>query len=265
MRDYLGRLSGNLGGNMRECLAEGLTVNENQDTADNLTTYGGILDSRDFRRMRNRFQCFPLVFNWIRDLALVAGSAGVRAREFFEGEHYLRLATAFLGREAGARATEGVKRCQRADKLPGYAAMDLARRWVSASLVRDKREITPEYLATQFKHHPALSEYLGIASKVSDFCQVLERKLMSVTMAFPDEINRMPGIHESTFPRVYNARDLTWIYGKGFIYWAFEREAPKLEHGVEQESRDLMTPLAEPPLTAAGRHDLERKNKKRRR
>jgi hypothetical protein len=137
MRDYLGRLSGNLGGNMRECLAEGLTVNENQDTADNLTTYGGILDSRDFRRMRNRFQCFPLVFNWIRDLALVAGSAGVRAREFFEGEHYLRLATAFLGREAGARATEGVKRCQRADKLPGYAAMDLARRWVSASLVRD--------------------------------------------------------------------------------------------------------------------------------
>jgi hypothetical protein len=88
---------------------------------------------------------------------------------------------------------------------------------------------------------------------------------MSVTMAFPDEINRMPGIHESTFPRVYNARDLTWIYGKGFIYWAFEREAPKLEHGVEQESRDLMTPLAEPPLTAAGRHDLERKNKKRRR
>ena len=58
---YLDRLSGNVGHNLKVCLENNLTVADEQDTTDNMSIYGGIIDSQNFIDMENRYQTGGLI------------------------------------------------------------------------------------------------------------------------------------------------------------------------------------------------------------
>jgi hypothetical protein len=142
---YFSRLSDNVGVNLRVCLADNLTVPEDQDTLDNLSIYGGILDSEDFVEMKNKYQGGTLIKRWLLDLLTAARSSGLSNEQYLKSGHFRTLAVNFLGEKDGGRIADEVTQISK-ETVVNDAFHMLAHTWLRKALSEDGVELTDKFL-----------------------------------------------------------------------------------------------------------------------
>lgn len=128
---YLKRLSQTVGNNLGKILGMGFTVSKDQNTAANLSYYGGVLDTADFIRMANPFQCGSLIRCWLRDVKDVADAAGLSATQYRRSEHFKDFVNSMLGEQRGKLALkeiESILSKPRTDQFSGIGLDTLGRR-----------------------------------------------------------------------------------------------------------------------------------------
>ncbi len=238
--DYLEQLSSNVGKNMGICLDVGLTCAKEQNSAENLSLWGRIIDSQSFMDMKNRYQCGSLIGNWIQNVMDTAKNTGLTAEQYFKSQHFKTLAVQMLGEEEGGKAYKltcnpeaGTSHMHIADR----AYFQLSHLWVKKSLREDGVRIDDKFLLDEVERDPKLRESIGFRGGDTVELMTNLRKLLRpdakavlmpiIDAAAPDGVRT-----ETLSPEAFLAK-----VEHQFISHAIHIEAPSLDDGLDQEYR----------------------------
>ncbi|MFC2163302.1 hypothetical protein ACFLRF_06430, partial [Candidatus Altiarchaeota archaeon] len=263
---YLDTVSDNIGVNLKVVLDEKLTVPWDQKTRDNMSVYGGIVDSADFREMVNRYQSGSLVRRWYIDLMDTVACTGMSKVDYLKSAHFRKLASNFLGSD-GEKVAREVSLTN--DKsIEDTAATLLSRAWIKKSLKEDGRTLSTRYLFNQLKDDKEFRADMGFSKgQVVNHIGVLEAgKTSSIDVVIPER----KGLLGSTLPQINRRMGKDEFFDRvrdAYIDYLVMREKPSLEHGADSENRGRRPEVSEQSIDSGVGHvqlkKVKRDRKKR--
>lgn len=195
---YLNEISRNLGKNIRICLNLGITLKQNQVSADNLGLYGGILDSENFFEMTNRFQIRPLIDLWLRDLVDLHCVAGICQADFFNGPSYKAFIEEILEDEVDQEVIRHGKLDQSSPYAVTLAALDIARLWALHKMHKQNLHFDIEDLIRIYWESDSLQKRLKVPLNLID--QLNEYEFLKFLIDLTDVyMEHMIILHEPQF------------------------------------------------------------------
>jgi|GEM_PF-6466139 len=171
--EYLTKLATTLGHNASICLGLSLTLPTDQVALDNLSVFGGILDSENFVPMRSRYEALGVIKLWVQSLVTVATACGVELDELRRGKIVESFARALLPNSFKPEKLQSFppeNSCTDGDELGSLLGTILTIAWVEQSMSRDRVGFPVAALLTYFKQNRSELQVVlgGVVPRESD-------------------------------------------------------------------------------------------------
>ncbi|MFH1403967.1 MAG: hypothetical protein ABIH11_06850 [Candidatus Altiarchaeota archaeon] len=261
---YLARLNRTVGKNLGICLGQGLTVMMEQDTEDNMSVYGGIIDSQSFIDVKNRYQCRPLVVKWLGNMTGIAASAGMSEDEYYSGRHFEELAEGMLGAATARAVVERVRsprgRLARIS-TEARASIELTKAFVRKQMREDGKQVPESYLIGRLERDRQLQRIAGIGGlRARDM-----KRELDAHGRIRIQYEGLPGIMGQ---KEFTREQLHRLLEDALIEEEILLDEPRMKYNLDQSLRPDREIIPEEDISrggggaSSGRRDKPKKKKK---
>jgi len=234
---YLSQLNKTVGKNLNICFEEELTVMNRQNTGENMSVYGRIIDSQSFIDVKSRYQGRSLAALWLRDLGRVAKSSGMTTEEYYNSKYFEEFTVSMLGEEQGKQAVERIRNPKGYYQDFNYntrASLELCKIHEMMKMRKEGKMIDPKYILDRLQRDDdfmTMSNLKMFGEQHTDSIIQLLSRGENVMLHVPDpQTDKLAqvGIRYSEFMQSLEAK---------LVEHELLQDEPLMEYGLDQAKR----------------------------